>query len=326
MSPALRRWLLRAGQLLLLVAIGWGLYHALAPELRGLRWEDLAAWRPRAIPLIASTVLLTSVFLAHAWLWRRIMRDLDAPPATARTALRVYFLAGLGRYIPGKLWQLAGLALLAQGAGMPRGTAAAAAVFGQVGFLSTGLFLTALLLPQWAGGAPAWIGAVLLVLAGSGVWLVAATPLGHGLRARIAASNVAAGERALSALGIADRVRPRDALLWEIGYALTWIALGLAFALFVHAFTPVEARTVPLLMGTIAASYLAGYVVLFAPAGVGVRESALALLLMRVVPDASAAVLISIASRLWFTAAELLPLLLLPVLRDRSTTSASVVA
>lgn len=309
-----RRLLLRGVQIVLAALVIWGAYRTLAPELRGLRWEDLAAWRPRALPLIASLLLLTVMYLMHAWLWRRIMRDLGAPAASARASLRVYFLASLGRYIPGKLWQLAGLIVLAQGAGMPRGTAAAAAVFGQLGFLTSGLFLTALLLPEWAGGTPAWIGAALLTLAGITIWLLAATPLGHGLRARLAASGAALGERAGAALTVADRVRPANAALWEAGYALSWVVLGVAFTLFVHAFTPVALADAPWLAGTIAASYLAGYVVLVAPAGVGVRESALALLLMRVVPDASAAVVISIVSRLWFTAAELLPFALLPLL------------
>jgi hypothetical protein len=79
-----------------------------------------------AVPLAASFTLLVGVYIAHALLWRRIMSDLQIARPTVRATLRVYFLASLGRYLPGKVWQLAGLAVLAGRAGMPAGSAAAA--------------------------------------------------------------------------------------------------------------------------------------------------------------------------------------------------------
>lgn len=302
------RWLLRAAQLVLAGLITWGLYRMVGVDLGRLNAREFARWRPAVAPLAASTGLLLAVFLAHALLWRRIVGDVLGRAPSITAAMRVYFVSALGRYIPGKLWQLTGLALLARRAGIPAVPATAAALIGQIGFLTTGgLFLT-LLLPGWAGPGPALAAAlVMVVLAGTMLWLAT----GHGARTR--AALVRRFPLLESAVNVLARIRPREALLWVIGYGITWVMLGLAFSLFVIAFAPGASGSTRHLAGTVAAAYLGGYVAVFAPAGVGVREGVMAVLLAQVVP-APAAFLVSVASRLWFTVAELLPLavLLLP--------------
>src|SRR5690606_34601930 len=113
----------------------------------------------------------------------------------------------------------------------------------------------------------------------------------------------------------ADRVRTGTAALWLVAYGLTWLVLGAAFATFVGAFVDGMGPHARHFAGTIAAAYLSGYLFLLAPAGVGVREGVMTALLAQVVPT-SAAIVIAVASRLWFTAAELLPLAALPWLRE----------
>lgn len=310
-----RRWFWRLAQLALVVVVCLGVYRALAPELAGLSWEDLRRYRPAPVPLAASTALLLAVYLAHAFLWRRIMTDLDVARPAARDTVRVYFLASLGRYIPGKLWQLAGLAVLAARAGIPAGGAAAAAVLGQIAFLTTGLLFLALLLPRWAEGAPALIAATVLAAAAAGVWLVA-SPWGRGLRARLtrlAPPRFGAGLEA--ALALTSRLQPGTALVWAAAYGLTWVVLGLAFAIFVAAFVPEAFRAHRHLAGTIAASYLSGYIVVLAPGGLGVREVAMSLLLSQIPGfPVAASLVVAACSRIWFTFAEVAPLGLVPLL------------
>jgi hypothetical protein len=321
-----RRALIRAAQLMLLAAVASGIYRVLAAELAQLSLDDLLRWRPAPLPLLLSFALLVGVYCAHAFLWRRIMRDLGIGNPSARATLRVYFLAGLGRYLPGKLWQLAGLALLAKRAGLPSGAATAAALLGQFGFLTTGLLFLGLTLPEWRaafGGSadalsvgPLVVGTVLLIGGGSALWIAVATPLGHGIRERVARLlGNRAGEKVTAAFALADRVRPADAFRWAAGYAFTWVMLGAAFVLFTAAFVPGATAAWRFVAGTVAASYLAGYLFLLVPAGIGVRETAMVLLLQRVMPEPGAALVVSVLSRVWFTAAELVPLALVPVLR-----------
>lgn len=299
---------IRIAQALFIGVVAWGVWRSLGPALADLRASDLLAWTPAPLPLAVSCVLLLAMYLAHAFLWRRIMADLGIGRPDARTTLHIHFVSGLGRYLPGKLWQLAGLAVLAREAGLPAAPAAAASVIGNLAFLATGLLLLAALLPGWAGGWPALLGAAVLALGAAAFWIVAATPLGHGARERVRRlAGERFGERVDTLLDVADRVRVRPALLWLAGYGFTWILLGMAFTFFCSAFVPAAAQAPRLVAGSLAASYLAGYVALV-PAGIGVREGALATLLAATpaVP-AAAAVVIALASRVWFTVMELLP-------------------
>ncbi|MGH7502931.1 MAG: lysylphosphatidylglycerol synthase domain-containing protein [Longimicrobiales bacterium] len=308
------RWASRLLQLLLLALIAWGIIRAVAPHTEGFSWTAVADARPAPGRLSLSTILLVIVYVAHALLWRRIMRDLAVgQPSTAAT-IRIYFLASLGRYVPGKVWQLAGLALLSKRAGLPAVGATASALLGQFAFLATGCLFLALMLPRWAEGTTARIAGILLVvLAGLG-WLVIATPAGGRARAWLRArAGSIGGEQFTTALDLAERIRARDAILWGVWYGLTWALLGLAFTLFVTAFVPGAAADSRQIAGVVAASYLAGYLVLLAPAGIGVREGAMTGLLTAIpaIP-LSAAVMIAVVSRIWFTAAELLPLAVIP--------------
>jgi glycosyltransferase 2 family protein len=323
-----RRIVVRLGQAVLLLAIVVGIYRILSPELARLSWADLVRWRPDPLRLAASFVLLVGVYLTHALLWRRIMGDLRIGRPSVRTTLRVYFLASLGRYLPGKVWQLAGLTVLAAQAGLPAGSAAAAAVLGQFGFLATGLLFLGITLPEWPAALgveapvtlPLAMGAALLAVGSAILWMLVATPAGHGFRERLAgAFGDASGPRVRAAFTLADRVRPRDAALWAAGYALSWIALGAAFVLFVSAFHPAAAAAPRFVGGTVAAAYLTGYLFIVVPAGIGVREGAMLILLQPLMPEAGAALVITVLSRVWFTIAELVPLALLPWLVNRNS-------
>lgn len=313
---------------LLLLAIGWGIYRILAPELARLTWSDLARWRPAPLRLVTSFLLLVGVYGAHALLWRRIIADLEIGHVSIPVAFRVYFLASLGRYLPGKLWQLAGLAVLAGRAGLPAAPATAAAVLGQFGFLTTGLLFLGITLPEWRVafdvdapvGLPLALGAALLATGSAALWVLVATPLGHGVRQRlIRLAGPSTAARLGAAFRLADRVRPADAALWAAGYALSWVALGVAFVLFAGAFHPAADAAPRYVAGTVAAAYLMGYLFVIVPAGLGVREGAMLVLLQQIMPEPGAAVVVGVLSRVWFTAAELLPLALLPWLRGRPT-------
>jgi glycosyltransferase 2 family protein len=327
-----RTALIRLLQAVLLAAVAWGIYRAVVPHLRGLTWDEITRWRPALLPLAASFVLLLAVYFGHALLWRRIMTDLGIGRPSFAATIRIYFLSSLGRYVPGKIWLLAGFAVLARRAGLPPLSSTAAALLGQFGFLTTGLLFLGFMLPEWrlavddlpAGipaGLPLAVGAVLMIFGGILVWLLVATPFGHGFRERIVGRlGTTTGERISAAFALADRVQPRHAALWAGGYALSWITLGIAFALFAGAFHPPSLEASRYLAGTVAASYLIGYLVFVLPAGAGVREGAMFLLLQQVMPT-GAALVVSVLSRVWFTAAEVAPLALLPVLREKQAAS-----
>ena len=309
------KWLLRVGQLLLVVAVSYGIVRALAPEVGRISLQDLQQWRPNILLALAATVMLLAVYLIHCYLWRHITYRLSGVKPGIKAALRIYFLASLGRYIPGKLWQLAGLVVLAQKAGVPPIAASAALLAAQFAFLTSGLLYLALLLPGWGGKAPIVGAAVMLAAGAGGFFVFTATRIGHNARAWLTRRF---GERFGNALMLLDRIVWRDALTWWLAYAFSWALLGASFVVFVAAFAPVQPTQYLHVAGIVAAAYLFGYVAFFSFAGLGIREAVMLGLLNQVVP-APAALVVSVGSRLWFTAAELLPLAFIPIARDENS-------
>lgn len=77
-----------------------------------------------------------------------------------------------------------------------------------------------------------------------------------------------------------------------------WLALALAFFMFVSSFVAIGIELMPLLMGTFLLAYWLGLVALFTPSGLGVREGIITLLLTGPFVS-SVAVLISLLTRVW---------------------------
>ncbi len=123
--------MLRLTQLGATVLVTWFIVDRVGLSLASLRTLDPARWVPSALPFGLASLALLCGYGISAALWGRIVADLGGPRLPAADAVRVFMVANLGRYVPGKVWQIAGLAALARGRGVPATTATAAAVLGQ---------------------------------------------------------------------------------------------------------------------------------------------------------------------------------------------------
>ena len=101
---------------------------------------------------------------------------------------------------------------------------------------------------------------------------------------------------------------------WLILHVPAWIVYSVAFGFLWGSFEPLPTVDWLVAGGAFASAYVLGYVALFAPAGIGVREGVLAILLAPAVGAPQAAIL-AILARFWITAAELLPLVGLGISR-----------
>lgn len=309
----MRRRLGIALQLALLALVAWAVWRRLAPELAGTSLRDFVRWRPAVGLLALATLGLTALHLVQAFLWRRVLVDVGAPPPDARTTVRVYFMSGLARFIPGMVWQFPAFAVLGQQAGIPPLASSASGVIGNLAFLATGIVFLAFTLPGAPGAVELLVGVLAAAGALAGVFVFTATPAG----ARVRAWAVRRAPAQLKpAVELAARIRPAHALAWTLGYAGSWILLAASYAVFVEAFVPGTIGHFRQLGGIMAASYLGGLLVPFAPAGLGVREGIMVRLLAGVVP-APAAVIIPVAQRLWFFLAEFLALASFPLFPHR---------
>jgi glycosyltransferase 2 family protein len=288
----------------LILAAGWFLADAIVDNWRALVEFE---WQVAPALLLASIAAHVGVLAWGVWVWGRVQRCFAGQPIPQRVLLRIWFLSNLARYIPGKVFQFVAVAHLGRAAGLGSSVLLASLlVHTGVTLLAAtvlaGYTLGSLLLP-WAPSA--LVGSLAALIS---ILLVHPLPL----------------NAALATLG---RLTRRDVLGWRgrwidgvvlLAFSLfSWLLYGVAYYLFLVSLTPLPIGTLPMLSGVNALSFVAGYLAIVTPGGLGVREAAMTALLLPLLPRSVAAVL-AIASRLWTIAAEITGGVLALVLARRS--------
>lgn len=280
-----RRTVIWVGQIVLTIAVLVFFGRALAG-----RWSEFRAMEVRLHPQIgwivlsALTVWVTYAFLIEAW--RRLVVGWRYRLPFLRAA-RVWTLANLGRYLPGKVWAVAGLAVLATREGVAGWAATAAAGVMQALAVGTGIAVA-------VAGVPG-----------------SASPLALGAASLAAVVTVAAvmwrpTVRVLERVSSGEEVHPLAPGV--VGTAtvttlLSWVGYGVAFWMLARGVLGPTALTVRAAIGVFAAGYITGLLAIFAPGGVGVRE---AVLLGLAAPwvGSGGAVVLTVASRVLLTFTE----------------------
>lgn len=290
---ALKKILVRAAQVVATVLVTWFVATRAGLTLDELGALDVGTWQPRWALLVASCAVLLAGFFVTGWLWGRIVQGLGGPRLPPAVAIRLFMIANLGRYVPGKVWQIAGLAALARTRDVPGTTAAAAAILGQGIALASATFVGLGAVWSLADGA-GWRWAVPAGLA-AGVVLGLLPPVFDALADLWFRFAKAPRPTAL---------RPALAVEWLVVGLASWVVYATAFWMLVRGLG-LETALLPT-ASAFAAAYVLGYVMVFAPAGIGVREGFLVALLSPQV-GAAAAGAVAVIARLWTTLIEVLP-------------------
>jgi len=276
------------------VLVTWFILDRVGLDMDTLKGMNLSALRPDLPLLAAASALLLGSYFFSAALWGRIVVDLGGPSIPIWATIRLFMIANLGRYVPGKLWQIAGLAAMAKNRGVPAATAVAAAVLGQ------GIALAAAMtvgLGALLGGPEAYrqwgIPAAVIMAVGIGL---AAIP---AIFQRIVAFwfKVARTDAPAELTSV-------HGLRWLALYLVNWVAYALSFWLLLVSFGA-SAPLVPA-ASAFAAAYVLGYLFIMAPAGAGVREGFLIAFLTPHIGVASAG-MIAVVARIWTTVIEVIP-------------------
>jgi glycosyltransferase 2 family protein len=272
------------------------------------RWDETR----RAVTTLswpyAGAALLAGVLGLGAWMlaWRTLLAGMGSP-LPRRAGVRIYFVSQLGKYIPGSVWALVAQMELAREHRVPRERGGAAALLAMATTIATGCAVAALTLPLTSPDATRrywW----LLVLAPVFVVL---------LHPRVVTA----------ALGRVLRLLRRPPLTRAAGLGTTAVAVGwtaLGWLLFgAHAWLLVRAAGGSgffLATGAYALAFTAGFVVVLAPGGAGVREAALVVTLGPALP-AGAPLVVALVSRVVLTLADLVWAGAAMLLRQPSGTS-----
>ena len=294
-----------------------------AARALGTQWDELrrvgGELRPDWALVAASSAV---VLLAYALLivtWRSMLGAWGAALPFG-TAARIWFVSNLGKYIPGKVWQIAAMGAMAQRSGVSPVAAAGSALLVNLANIASGFAIVLLtgarvLAVSRAEGPAIAAAAVVLVLAA-----LLALPVLLPWLARIVSRLTG---RAVEP----PRVPARAVWTATLGTAAAWVLYGLAFALLARALgiPPVPGAT-GATSGYVAvytSSYLVGYLALVVPGGLVVREAAMVEGLTALgLATPAGAWLLALASRLWLTVLEVVPgvLYLLPAgRRSRSS-------
>jgi glycosyltransferase 2 family protein len=269
------------------LAIGLGGYAA-AGQWAGIR-KALAQIGPLTAALSLVAVLLG--LLATMCAWRRLLAGLGSPlPPSA--AARILFIGQLGKYLPGSVWPILAQMELGKTYRVPRQHSASASVLTMLLSLLTGL-LTAMVMLPFTGTS-------------SYLWAFAAAPV-------LLACLHPRGLNPL--MGRMLRLARQPALTHPLNGRTLAVALGWAFAAWICNGVQIwvlAARlgaplgsSLPLAVGGYAFAWSVGFLVLFAPAGVGVREVLLVATLSPAI-GAGGATAVALVSRLLTTLGDLI--------------------
>ncbi|TDD99941.1 lysylphosphatidylglycerol synthase domain-containing protein [Jiangella asiatica] len=281
------RWARRAFLVLALAAAAWA---------TASRWDEVRdAWSalPPLTVLAAFAVSLAYV-LATMVSWRAVLSDLGSTVPLG-SAARMFFLSQLGKYLPGGVWNLVAAAEIGADLAIPRRRSVTVMAVALLVSIVTGLLVAVVAVLAGPDDVrdtygPAMLTLPLLVvlllppvtnrLLGLVLRLLSRPPLDHPL----------------SATGVAG-ASAWALLAWLLAGLHTWL---LATALGAEA-TP---ATAALATGAYALAWAVGLLVVVVPAGLGVREAVLGLVLADQL-DGGAVVVAVLASRVLMTAADL---------------------
>jgi hypothetical protein len=213
-------------------------------------------------------------------------------------AARIFLIANLGRYIPGKIWQVTGLAVLSRRRGVPASLSSFSAIVAHGVSLCAAALVGALFFATAETGHR-WTGLV-IPAAMVGLALVALLPpVFRHLLALLGRLGLNLDWQLLSPVVVTK---------WLGLFVVHWAIYGASFLVLARSFgLPGGWLHV---MSAYVAAYVVGYLAIFAPAGLGVREASLIALLAPVMGEVPAAGLAMIA-RVWSTVVEVTPALAL---------------
>lgn len=232
------------------------------PDLKQMEWTIA----PRAVAGACGVFALGAVLFGV--LWAPLCYEITGIRLGVARAFRASMIAWAVRYLPGKVWSVAGKAYLSCSDRAEAVPVTIAITVETIWFELSGLLLAAIMLP-WAPG-------LRLMQRGSGaasgIFIAACFLLTWPpIFCRIA--NLAL--KVLRQPPLPRRPRYHVLLLLTLGYMAVFALFSASFIVLARALVPVPVATWPLIVGTFTSSWVFGVLVFLAPGGLGARETSL---------------------------------------------------
>jgi uncharacterized membrane protein YbhN (UPF0104 family) len=308
-----KRWLRRAVKLVLALVIlffvGWQFKRDLElPDEHDPERLDPFKIELRSTWLFASGGFYLAGLFAGAWFWRHLHGKFGYP-ISLYAAVRAHYIGQLGKYVPGKAMAVAVRSDLIHPYGVPYGVSIIVSFYEVFAGMAAGALVAALIylvqpptlseLPTFAAGVkghPLWIGFVLIGVCG--------IPLLPGVFNFVIAKltrNIQAIE-----LYRLPPVRFGTLAIGLVTTAAAWWVQGLSVWAMLQGVVPEPPPLTPALWAQctagIAFANVGGFVIVVAPAGLGVREYLLRMLLSPFGPAKYIAVAVLLLRLDWIVA------------------------
>jgi len=264
--------------------LGFGIYR---------NWQELAQyeWNIDYRYLLASSAIYPVSFLLIASVWSLVIGRLGGF-SDYRGNLQIYCYSGLAKYIPGTFWYVLGRAYFYEKKGVAKSLTALGSLWelALAAFSGLVVYLPLMIYSRQVYSGP--LNYLLLLLVPLGFVVLYPSGFSAALKyvLKKQADNI-------------SLIRRRDSLAWIALYALAWLLGGLAFYLQVNMIFPVPLAHLPAVASFLVISGVISHLAFFIPAGLGIREVSLSLLLSTFVP-LGIAVVIALIFRLWMTLSE----------------------
>lgn len=276
------------------------LYYLGSSFAEGLRQQSLSELLSFDVGLFVASFAVLMVHMVLAALSWKLVSGVVGCPVSFRQAFAIHFLTQVGKYLPGKLWAAVGKVGLTRKLGLSGVKASHAMVLESLFIVSGSMLVGVPLVPVAAerlglGPAVSVVAVALLAL----VLIMTSHPTAFNRILR-AVSRITGKQLEAEDPGFANVLR-----LLPV-YLLVFLTQGLAFVLLAWSF----GLRIPMFPGMFIfpMAMAIGFVVVFAPGGLGVREVSLTWLVGLVMGAGAAtagkAELVSLAARLWITLAE----------------------
>jgi glycosyltransferase 2 family protein len=283
-------WFRAAGWVVAL-AIMWFAGRSLVRNWEALRSQPLD-WQLQPGWIVLSALVVWAMYALLIVAWRKMLEGWGQRLG-AWTAARIWTVSSLGKYVPGKVWAVAGMAIMSKESGVTPWAATGSAVILQALAVGTGAAVAALTGAGALESARPGIHAALLglvIASAAGILLLLWPPVLRRLL-KLAGSDAGTAPAA-------------GGIVFGIGAnIIAWIGYGVALWLLARGLLPGAGLRLLPAIAVFTASYLAGFLALLVPGGFGVREGLFILMLQGSI-GIGAATALALASRLLLTITE----------------------
>lgn len=280
------KWILQG----LLIAV---IFYFLARNLY-LNWNKIVEynWNINYYFLASSLVLSIIGAFLIALGWNLILRVLGGRLGYKR-ALKIFFITDLAKYVPGKVWTIAGKIYLCTKEGIPLAKTSASVVIQPLIQVITGILMFLVSLPFWTKTSD-FMNKLYFFFPLIPIGLVLLHPAIMTKLLNFVLTK-------LKQKPIELNTKYRDILLILLLWCGLWTLSGITYYFLIISVQPFPVSWLPVTIGIFS---IAGVSQFLTPSGIGVLEGVLTVLLSLYLP-VPIAILIALLARVWKTVTEL---------------------